>query len=161
MSPEAKRQRKICATFHLFLEHAREIWGRDKAIARSTQIEDREFREMFGCGVGVAVSCWEKLVEKNLVPDKGSSRHLLWALMFLKVYGKECTMCKLAGVKDPKTFRYQVWIFNPAIAELESSVVRYKPFFCHVYILISISHLLLHCRLFLIIVLQTIVAMIV
>ena len=100
-----------------------------KKIARSTQIEDREFREMFGCGVGVAVSSWEKLVEKNLVPDKGSSRHLLWTLMFLKVYGKECTMCKLAGVKDPKTFRYWVWLFIPAIAELESSVVRYKNIF--------------------------------
>ena len=96
MSPEAKRQRKICATFHLFLEHAREIWGRDKEIASSTQIEDREFREMFGCGVGVAVYSWEKLVEKNLVPDKGSSRHLLYTLVFLKVYGKEYTMCKLA-----------------------------------------------------------------
>ena len=59
MSPEVKPQRKICTTFHLFLEHAREIWGRDKTKAMSTQIEDREFREIFGRGVGVTISNWE------------------------------------------------------------------------------------------------------
>ena len=84
---------------------------------------------MFGCGVGVAVSSQGKLAEKQLVPDKGSSRHLLWTLMFLKVYGKECTMCKLAGVKDPKAFSHWVWLFIPTIAELEPSVVRYKNIF--------------------------------
>ena len=70
MSPEAKRQRKIRATFHLFLEHARKIWGRNKAIARSTQREDQEFREMFGCGVGVAVSSWKSWWRRIWFPIK-------------------------------------------------------------------------------------------
>ena len=74
-----------------------------------------------------------------MVPDKGSTCHLRWSLMSLIVYGKEYTMCKLAEVKDTKTFRYFVWLFISAIEEIESSVVRDKTIFFDMYIFLFLS----------------------
>ena len=36
-------------------------------------IEDRDFREFFGCSILVLLDLWEILVEKCLVPDDGCS----------------------------------------------------------------------------------------
>ena len=48
-------------------------------------------------------------------------------------------MCKLAEVKDTKTFRYFVWLFISAIEEIESSVVRDKTIFFDMYIFLFLS----------------------
>lgn len=86
--------------------------------------EDRKFREFFGCGPLVAVELWNALVTTELLPDNGTTQHMLWALMMLKIYAKEHVLAKLAGV-DPKTFRLWAWTrFVPAIADLEPYVVR-------------------------------------
>ena len=71
----------------------------------------------------MALTLWEMLVDNDILPDGGSLHHFLWCLMFLKIYGKEKTMCSLLGGIDPKTFRKWVWIFMDAICELESEVV--------------------------------------
>lgn len=106
-----------------FLQQARMIWRRHPTIARSPYVEERDFREFFGCSPPVVVSLWGLLVKNELVPKGGSIEKLLWALMFKKTYGKEKTMCTLVGGIDPKTFRKIVWEFISAIASLEGLVV--------------------------------------
>ena len=95
----------------------REIMGRESTQA--TMTEDCRFQELFGCGPGVALKVWNLIFE--VFPDE-SIIHMMWALMFLKMYGKESAMSSMAGV-DEKTYRKWVWIFVFKIADLEALVV--------------------------------------
>ena len=106
------------------IEIARTMWRRDPKKERSTNTEDRDFREFFGCSLFVSGVVWETLVKNDEIPHNGCLNHLLWALMFMKVYGKERTLCSLAGGVDKKTYRKWSWKFAIAIANLSPSVVR-------------------------------------
>ena len=72
------------------IQIAREIWyrGKNKKI-KYESTEDRDFREFFGCGLSVASEIWDLLSRKNLLPQGEMQCHLLLALMFMKIYGKE------------------------------------------------------------------------
>ena len=72
------------------IQIAREIWyrGKNKKI-KYESTEDRDFREFFGCGLSVASEIWDLLARENLLPQGGMQCHLLLALMFMKIYGKE------------------------------------------------------------------------
>jgi hypothetical protein len=119
----SKLQQQMHPTADDVLRYARQIWNRDPDKERSLQTEDIEFRELFGCGVLVFLSLWELLVTNDAVPDGGTIKHLLWTLMFLKVYAKQATLCSLAGGVDKETYRKWCWLFIEAIAGLESHVV--------------------------------------
>jgi hypothetical protein len=88
----------------------------------------RRFREMFGCCPKIAAAAWNK-IEGNIewtgltTYSSRSTVHLLWALLFLKVYGKEATLSSLVGGVDEKTFRKWVWLYIAALSSLESFVV--------------------------------------
>ena len=102
---------------------ARRMWNRDPEKVRAYHTEDREFRELFGCSASTACNAWELLIKHDLIPEKGNLEHFLWALMQLKVYGKERTMCALAGGVDAKTYRKWTSLFIEAIGSLELFVV--------------------------------------
>lgn len=106
-----------------FLFHAREIWKRNPYKQRAFSTEDREFREHFGCSIDVCLSLWNSMEETGYLPPNGRLEHLLWGLMFLKIYGTERVMCSMAGGPDKDTFRKWSWLFVDAIASLEYSVV--------------------------------------
>ena len=106
-----------------FMEIAREMWGRDNKKERCENTEDRDFREFFGCCFFVASKTYELLFSEELLPTGGSLSHFLWALMFMKIYGKERNLCTLAGGVDKKIFRKWAWLFVDAIVSLEPEVV--------------------------------------
>jgi hypothetical protein len=85
----SKQQRQIPPKGDDVLRYARQIWSWDPDKERSLQTEEIDFREFFGCGVLVCLSLWELLVTNDKVPDGGTIKHLLWTIMFLKVYAKE------------------------------------------------------------------------
>ena len=105
------------------LHFAREIWRRDPAKVRSKLSEDRRFREFFGCSAVVAISVWRRLEMGSQVPDGCTLKHLLWSLVFMKVYPKQQVMCTLVNVFDPKTFKSRVWGMIEAVSNLETEVV--------------------------------------
>ena len=107
---------------------ARNMWNRENKKVRSEKTEDRNFRETFGCGAIIALRTWEMISDADLLPTNGCLHHFLWALMFMKVYGKEMTMCALAGAIDPKTWRKWTWLFVTAISDLEPLVVSFPSF---------------------------------
>ena len=127
MADEAESKRKRIRTTRPevadILFQARMIWGRDPWKLRSTQSEDRDFREYFGCGAIVALALWNLLATTDTIPSGGTLEHFMWTLMFLKLYMKEGPLCNLAGGVDRKTFSKWVWMFLYAIAALEPSVV--------------------------------------
>ena len=104
--------------------------------------EDVRFHAFYGAPAIAVLDAWHKLMYHALLPKGGWFFHLLWALMFMKLYGTEPEMCANAGGScgaiDPKTFRKWVWPFIEALAELQYKVVS---IFC------------LHCTLFLFILL--------
>ena len=123
------------------LKVARVIWKREKEVIRSTQTEDREFRSMFGVGSITTITSYNLLIINSLMPSGGLMMHFLWAMILLKGYATEGTMCKLAEVDDPKTLRRWRWPFISALSYLESSVVRTSS----EYLLLSWLHLFLIC----------------
>ena len=57
-----------------------------------------------GCGILVSLSLWSTLEMAYLLPDGGTIDHLLWTLLFLKMYSNQKALCSLAGGVDATTF---------------------------------------------------------
>ena len=96
--------------------------------------KDLEFRSQFGVSWFVCSNVWQ-LLEMNFPNRKREPKHLLWGLMFLKVYGSEKTHSSIAGC-DVKTFRKWAWNVLQDISNLETIVVRVRKillcsFACH------------------------------
>lgn len=128
MEPSSsKRQREVDPNENDFYNIGKEIQNRAGQPLGAPGVEDRRFRENFGCGAAVALMLWQMLSTHDLVPPSGQIIHMLWTLYFLKQYPKQDAGCAAAGGSrraiDPKTFRKYVHPFISAIAELEIYVV--------------------------------------
>ena len=91
---------------------------------------DERFLSFFGVSAFVCTLLWRmfEIDEAHYAEDAGAEPcHLLWALLFLKVYSTSNTLCKLVGQDgqsvDPKTFRKWSWLFVRKIACLHVDVV--------------------------------------
>jgi len=96
-----------------------EILKRDIVPCNQTNL--RLFKQSFGVSPIVMMQCWVLLVEHGR-NTRMKPKHLLWACLFLKTYGKEGTHCALVQC-DPKTFRRWVWAVIRSISFVESLVV--------------------------------------
>jgi hypothetical protein len=100
-----------------------ELMGRDSSHGSALTF-DRRFRSTFGTSPDVCAVIWNMLDPYNTIAHEGTSpQHLLWALMFMKMYAKESVRCSMAGGVDEKTLRKWVWIFVIEISFLEPYVV--------------------------------------
>lgn len=86
----------------------------------------RRFRSFFGVSPEICSRLWGMLdpcatMENGAVPE-----HLLWALMFMKIYATNSVLCALVGGVDEKTYRKWTWIFVNAISYLEGSVILWR-----------------------------------
>jgi hypothetical protein len=102
---ENKRQHPVRPKAQDLLRLARAIWSGDPDQARSTQTEDHDFIEQFGCVVLAALSLWGMLLTTASLPDGGTLEQLLWTLLFMKTYAKQKTLCSLCGGIDPQTLK--------------------------------------------------------
>ena len=96
MKSKSNRQKTVTEGSIDLLKVARVIWKREKEVVRSTQTEDRSFRSMFGVGAITAITAYNMLIVNGLMPSGGLMMHFLWAMIFLKGYATEGTICKLA-----------------------------------------------------------------
>lgn len=88
----------------------------------SAKEEDKMFRRFFGAPIAIVADIWNRLdgnIEKSSKP-----KHLLWALVFLKVYSTEDVHCRIVGWPDPKTFWKWSWYFIEKMADLASDVIK-------------------------------------
>ena len=83
---------------------------------------NRKFRSFFGASSKVCALLWH-FVDLSEYPS-AAPKHLLWALLFMKIYSTEDIHASMAGGVDPKTFRKWTWIVVRAIADLETEFVR-------------------------------------
>ena len=85
-----------------------------KMLRRQAPILERIFAESFGVVPTTCATIWNASFEK---PPGLSPKHLMWALLFLKVYASEHVHCSMACV-DEKTFRKWCWKAIDFIASL-------------------------------------------
>lgn len=90
---------------------------------KSQRVENERTRGFFGAPLSVITELWGRLVPLVALPG-AHPKHLLWALVFLKVYSTTAVHCRLVGWVDEKTFRKWSWYFLSLIASLKDDVIQ-------------------------------------
>ena len=90
----------------------------------NTKDKDRRFRACFGASSIVVADLWNKIVAQAPVAEGGQPKHLLWALVHLKVYSTEEIHCSIVGWPSVRTFAKWAWYFVCRIAELKDDVIQ-------------------------------------
>ena len=86
--------------------------------------EDR-FRSLFGAPPVAIAAAWELI--KDSVDNDIYHRHLLWGLVFLKVYAKnEETHCSIVGWPTKKEFREKSWRIVRNLADQKDKIIKLK-----------------------------------
>jgi hypothetical protein len=86
------------------------------------------FKSHFGTSPGVCSYIWSLIypsLHRNHECCGVQFFHLLWGLMFLKVYETDSVLAGIVGGIDEKTFRKWKWIIVKALSTLKSRVVSY------------------------------------
>ena len=81
----------------------------------------RRFKAHFGTSPLVCSIMWSMISTE--VPSGASFLHLLWGLLFLKVYATESVLCGIVGGVDEKTFRKWAWLMVEKMAGLKTRIV--------------------------------------
>ena len=128
--------KKIKNYYPIFLHEGETLLRRKKHCDSEQSISanlDRDFRSRFGCSPVVCGMIWVqcKFMETHIKP-----KHLLWSLMFLKVYGTEKVMTNSAGLSDRKMFREKIWPIIEKISSIQKSVVSNFLSISHFYIIL-------------------------
>ena len=89
------------------------------------RIDERRFRSLFGCSSGVVEELWRRLHPVLHGKKNVDGNHLLWSLLFLKLYGEEPAHTVIAGGVDENTFRKWSWIMIDLISNLENELVSH------------------------------------
>lgn len=108
--------------------------------------ERRRFRALFGVTPILCSRLWDLLA--GVRPHSARPIHLLWGLLFLKVYGSEHTHRTIAHA-DEKTFRKWAWCFVHLLADIDvvsalHACSRHTPtlsnFSLPTYVLLFLAH---------------------
>jgi hypothetical protein len=86
------------------------------------EVCEQAFRSLFGIGPAVCGHLWDHFSYWKWLPPKMRPKHLLWALLFLKVYSTEAVLSSIAKTSR-KTLRKWVWLLLPLIADMRPFVV--------------------------------------
>jgi ribosomal protein L37E len=86
--------------------------------------KDARFKSLFGASSLIIAEIWHRIEETVSLEDRNAERkHLLWALVFLKVYATEEIHCAIVGWPNAETFRKYSWYFINKIFQLEEKVI--------------------------------------
>lgn len=102
--------------------------NRPSVDTRWNTVNQGRWQSNFGVSPKTCHYLWDALSEEGSLPKKTEFFHLLWTLLFLKVYMTEKVMSSMIGV-DEKTYRKWVRAVLPAIAGLKERFVSFFSFF--------------------------------
>lgn len=86
-------------------------------LTESTSVSKRRFRACFGVNPKICAILWDLI--RPEVPRTTHPNHLLWGLMFLKVYGTEPIHASIVGANE-KTFRKWQWLIITALSNIKA-----------------------------------------
>lgn len=122
----------------VFQYHGLLIINRNKPSAGTswTPTNKGRFSSHYGVSPFIISEMWKVIStdhNSNPLPPAAKYAHLLWSLLFLKVYATENVLAGIVGV-DEKTFRKWSWLFVQRIAKLKlrfvSILVIFLEFVC-------------------------------
>ena len=93
--------------------------GNKRGGISKAQKEHRQFQSLFGCSPEIVAEIWYRIAPRGgeVSLRKGAEPcHLLWALLFMKVYANEDVLCSMVGGVDKKTFCFWTRYFIRIIA---------------------------------------------
>ena len=85
--------------------------------------KNSRFSSFFGAPSEIVAELWNR-TEPTVNEPGAEPKHLLWALLFLKLYSTEEVHCCLTGWPSVRTFRKWSWYFIAKISELKGDVIR-------------------------------------
>lgn len=110
------REYKEVAIVLLRTPNQRENWTyTDKSQAKT-------WSSFFGISPEVASEVWNRLVDKDVIPEGGDPKHLLYGYVFLKKYAGDKGNAKIVGCHE-NTFRPWAWKFLTLIHDLHHEVI--------------------------------------
>jgi hypothetical protein len=106
-------------------EVARVTLGWPKHRRWESTDKDARFKSLFGASSTIVAEIWHRIEETVAAEDPNAERkHLLWALVFLKVYAtSEEVHCAIVGWPHVQTFRKYSWYFVEKMFDLQSDVI--------------------------------------
>ena len=117
-----------------FLFIGKDIQNKSSRGIGSSLTEERTFREFFGTTKVVMAKLWDLLSQWQMIPEDGTTNHIMWALFFMRAYPKEAITCSTVGGSggaiDPKTLQKYIWPFIRVTAGLQSEVVSFLCMLC-------------------------------
>ena len=76
------------------------------------------FRAHYGTSPEVVSYLWGRISSNKILTQKGAIyKHLLWSLLFMKVYATEHVLSGMVNCNE-KTFRKWIWIVIPIISQV-------------------------------------------
>jgi hypothetical protein len=93
-----------------------------KRKSLSTVIFQWRFGSLFGVTPDQCSELWTLLSSETTMDSYAKPKHLLWALMLMKIYATEAVLSVSAGC-DKNTFRKWTWTFIEEMSNLSKSVV--------------------------------------
>jgi len=114
-----------------FIYYGLEILNRNRPTldTRWTTVNQRRWSTNFGTSPSICQVIWGLITSNNEepLPNGANFFHILWTLLFLKLYMSESVLSGLVGV-DEKSYRKWIWIFTPKIAQLKPKIVSNTSF---------------------------------
>ena len=93
--------------YNMYVDEGSFLWLGKHMVNRTpvvcTATEDQRFHAVFGTCAAICSHIWMLLIEYQLIQNSGKPIHLLWALMFMKLYNSESVNCIVTGVDDHLT----------------------------------------------------------
>lgn len=83
----------------------------------------QSFRSHFGISPRDCRNVWNLLGHFNLIPDGSNANHLLWTLLFAKLYSTEEVLAAMVGCRTVKTYMKWTWKILRRISALKGVVV--------------------------------------
>ena len=90
----------------------------------NTKDKNRRFRACFGAPSNVVAELWNRIVAHGEIESDAHPKHLLWALIHLKVYSTEQIHCSIVGWPSERTFSKWAWYFVERISLLKPDLIK-------------------------------------
>jgi hypothetical protein len=76
------------------------------------------FQSLFGCSPDITAEIWYRIAPQgeHSLKRGAEPQHLLWALLFMKVYASDNVLCSIVGGVDSKTFSFWTRYFIKQIS---------------------------------------------
>ena len=120
MDDSNKRKRNTEPTPEDFILVGKDNQNKSGRSNGSSLMEQRTFREFFGTTAVIVSKLWSFLSQRDMIPEEGTTNHIMWVLFFMRAYPKEGVTCATIGgsgsAVDPKTLQKYIWPFIHAIA---------------------------------------------